>query len=56
MIIQIGGHFTRCKANLKSSRGVGGGAAAPAMMFAEVMIRLGVQLNLCKKGGGSPPP
>ena len=32
----------------KTHRGLEG-AAAPPMMVAEVMIRIGVQLNLCKK-------
>ena len=58
MMIQIGGHFSPCKR--KVAGGLGAAAALP-MMFAEVMIRIGVQFNLCKKskkvagGSGGPP-
>ena len=73
-MIQIGGYVNPCNnsntnTNNNNDKVAGGleGAATPAlMMFVEVMIRIGVQLNLCKKskkkwegggggGGGSPP-
>ena len=57
-MIQTGGHFNpritkrktkKVKTLFKKETGGLGGAAATPMMVAEVMIRTGVQLNLCKK-------
>ena len=46
VMIRIGCNSISAK-SLKTSAGVGGGAAPP-MMFEELMIQLGVQLNLCR--------
>ena len=49
-MIQTGGHFNPRKITKIKKRGGGGGlGVAPPMMVAEVMIRIGVQLNLCKQ-------